>query len=170
VRREIVGEGDVAVGTLAQILAVDPHFAVLIDTVELDKDGAVLVRLGQAKAFPIPADAGGKVSLGFLLVAERAFDAPIVRQVDRAPGGIGELWLLGAGRVSLEKLPPEVEGLADSRRGTRGLILGVQRGDERGPTNGLSKKAAAGESVRIQVSLLYSTAPSRSRLGSEPRP
>src|ERR1019366_2527305 len=54
VRREIVREGDVAVGALAQILAVDPHFAVLIDAVEFDDDGAVLVGLGHAEAFAIP--------------------------------------------------------------------------------------------------------------------
>ena len=115
VRREIVGEGDVAIGALAQILAVDPHFAVLIDAVELDDDRAVLGRLGQAEAFAIPADARGKASLGFLLFVEGAFDTPIVREVEGAPRGVGELGLLGAGRVSLEELPAEVEAFPDSR-------------------------------------------------------
>src|ERR1019366_6196250 len=84
-RREIVREGDVAVGALAQILAVDPHFAVLIDAVELDDDDAVLVGLRHAEALAIPGDAGGKAPLGFLLLAIGTLDAPIVGEVDRAP-------------------------------------------------------------------------------------
>jgi hypothetical protein len=138
-RREIVGESDVAIGTLAQVLAVDPHFAVLIDAVELDDDGAVLVGIGHAEALAIPGDARGQASLGFFLLAEGAFDAPIVGQIDRAPWGVGELGLLGAGRVSLEELPAEIKGLADSRRGVRGLTLGVQRRDERCSADRLAK-------------------------------
>src|ERR1019366_7378688 len=153
-RREIVREGDEAVGALAQILAVDPHFAVLIDAVELDDDDAVVVGLGHAEALAIPADAGRKAPLGFLLLAVGALDAPIVGQVDGAPGGIGELGLLGAGRVSLEELPTEVKGLADSRCGAGGLILGVQCGDKRRAGDRLAKQAAAGESWWIHGPLL----------------
>src|SRR5664280_839263 len=106
-----------------RVLTVDPHLAVLIDAVELDDDGAVCVGLGHAEALAIPADAGGKASLSFLLLAVGTLDAPIVREVDSAPGGVGELGLLGAGRISFEEPPAEVKGLADSWRGTRGLIL-----------------------------------------------
>src|ERR1035438_428368 len=110
-------------------LAIDPHFAVLIDAVELDDDGAVCVGVGHAEALAIPADAGGKTSLGFLLLAVGTLDAPIVGEVDSAPGVVGELGLLGAGRISLEEFPAEIKGLADSRRGAGGLALGVQCGN-----------------------------------------
>ena len=117
VRRQVVGKRNVAVGTLAEILAVDPHLAVLVDAAELDGDHPAAVRFGQREALAVPADAGRQARLGRFFLAERPFDAPIVREVHASPGRVREIRLLRAGGVALEEFPAEVEALPDSRRG-----------------------------------------------------
>ena len=72
---------------------------------------------GSAETLPIPADARRQARLGRFLLAERPFDAPVVREVHASPGRVREIRLLRAGRVALEEFPAEVEALPDSRRG-----------------------------------------------------
>src|SRR5580704_8056714 len=111
-RRHIVGEADIPERPLTEVMSVDPDFAVLVDSIEFYGDLAVLIRRRDAEAFPIPADAGRRVGAGAaagLVLREWAFDAPVVRQVEAAPGCVGESGLLRARRIALEELPPKVE-------------------------------------------------------------
>ena len=124
-------EGDIAEGALAEVLAIDPDFAVLVDAIEFDGDLAVLVDGGEAEVFAVPAHAGGGVAAGpaaGLGLGEGAFDAPIVGEIESAPGAVGEGGLVGAGGVGLEEFPVEVEGVADAG-GLRRLGGGVERGE-----------------------------------------
>ena len=82
-----------------------------------------------------------------LVLGEGAFDAPIVRQIEAAPGGVGESRLLRALRVAPEKLPAEVEGFADARGAFRRLGLGIERENQRRGAQGAAQQAAAGDGV-----------------------
>ena len=135
------------IGPLAEVVAVDPDLAVLVDAVELDRDLAVLVRRRDAKVLAVPADAGGRIAAGAaagLVLGERPLDAPVVRQVEAAPVGVGEGRLLGAGRIALEELPAEVESVANARR--RGGDLGreLASGGEPRPARRLPGRGPAG--------------------------
>ena len=57
--------------------------------------------------FAIPGDAeeGQAAIVRIVLAIEGTFDGPIVRQVERAPGGVVEGGLLGAGGFALEEAP-----------------------------------------------------------------
>ena len=116
-RAEIVGEADVPVGPLAEVLAVDPHLAELINAVELDGDPAAVVGLRYVEALPVPADARGQIaalpSCGRVL-AHGPLDAEVMRQVHVLPTGVRESRLRGALRVALEELPAEVKGIPDA--------------------------------------------------------
>src|ERR1035441_9112438 len=131
VRREVVGKRNVPVGTPAEILAVDPHLAVLVDAAEFDDHRPAAVRFGQPEALAIPADARRQARLGRFFLAERPFDAPVVREVHASPGRIREIRLLRAGRVALEELPAEVEALSGARSGVLAAWLRLGRRGQR---------------------------------------
>ena len=119
---EIITEADEAVGSASEELAVDPDLAVHINPVELDDDllaGGVRKR----ETFPIPADAVREkavIAVALRRRRERAFDAPVVRQVEGAPVGVIELGLLGRRLVAQMEAPACVEG-NDFPRAGRGL-------------------------------------------------
>ena len=56
-------------------------------------------------AIPGDAEEGEAAIVRIELAVERTFDRPIVRQVERAPGGIAESGLLRARRFALEEAP-----------------------------------------------------------------
>ena len=80
----------------------------------------------------VPADAGGEEAVagtaGVVLV-DGAFDAPVVRQVQSTPGGIGEGGLIGPGGVATAEEPIAVELLVAARHNLAGGKL--NRGDQR---------------------------------------
>jgi hypothetical protein len=120
VRGEVVPEADVSERPLAEVLAVDPHLAVLIDAVKFNQDLSALVAVGQAESFSVPADARGQVaplSPGRLLLAVWPLDAPVVREVQASPACIREARVLRARGVALVEFPIEVEARPDSGRG-----------------------------------------------------
>src|SRR5208337_3177902 len=87
-QREIVDETYIAVGTHSQRMAVDPHFAALINTIEQNKyllsgcDGR------QRKLLAIPSDAHRQIRTCLAprdIFAKGTFDAPVVRQADLVP-------------------------------------------------------------------------------------
>src|SRR6185312_4690342 len=97
---KFVTKADVTVGTMAEVKAVDPDIAVGHHAVELHGHAVVGSAGREGEMLSIPADAAGKVSAraaGFVGPGKRAFDAPIVRDVQFAPGGIVELILLRVG-------------------------------------------------------------------------
>ena len=56
-------------------------------------------------AIPGDAEKGEAAIVRIELAIERTFDRPIVRQVERTPGGIAESGLLRAGRFAFEEAP-----------------------------------------------------------------
>ena len=110
---EFVAKADVAVRPLAQVEAVDPHVAVGHDAVEFDEHALVGVGRRQREMLAIPADAAGQErarAAGGILFVERAFDAPVVRHVDGAPGAVVEVGLFRAGGVGFQEAPAGIEG------------------------------------------------------------
>src|SRR5439155_27193209 len=90
---QLVAARAIPVRAFPQILAVDPHFAVAIHAVEFDEDDLAAVHRGHGERLAIPPDAARQRTArhaGVVLLAELAFDTPIVRQVERAPAGIRE--------------------------------------------------------------------------------
>src|SRR5450756_1495968 len=99
---QIVIETDVAERAVTEVEAVDPHVAILHHAIEPDGYGLARVRLGQGEMLAIPAEATGQERTstdGFVRIGEGAFDAPVVREVELAPVGVGEGGLLRAGGV-----------------------------------------------------------------------
>jgi len=134
VRGKVVGETDVPERPLPQELAVDPDFAVLVGAIDLDGHLPVFIRRGQAEMLPVPPDSRGREATGAsarLGWDEGALDAPIVRQVETAPSGIGETRLLGARCVAFVELPAEVKRVADARRRRGSLASQLAGGVER---------------------------------------
>jgi len=73
---------------------------------------------------------------------EWPFDAPVVGQIEAAPIRVGETGRLRASRVALEKFPSEVERVADARRCTNGLGVGLAGGIQRRYHGRCSQRAA----------------------------
>ena len=80
VRRQIVFEGGVAVGTVAQMPAVDPDVAVAVYAIEIDKDLAAAFRTGELKCLPVPTDPARQIARAAGIGrGVRAFNRPIMR-------------------------------------------------------------------------------------------
>jgi hypothetical protein len=138
--REVVAEADEAVGPATEELPVDPDLAVHVDAVELHDD-LLPGHGGEREALPVPADPVVEVAARGLALGrrvERPLDAPVVGQVERAPGGVVEAGP-PRGRVVPElEAPAAVEGdhLARACRGRRPEAGGGEReqdaeGDEK---------------------------------------
>src|ERR1017187_5496680 len=86
-----------------------------------------------------------------LILGEGSFDAPVVRQVQAAPVGVRERRLLGAGSIALEKLPAEVESVADPDGWFRSLgnqlAGGVERRNQGRRSHRPADQAAAGHRI-----------------------
>src|SRR6266699_1588381 len=125
-RRQLVAERAIAIRPLAEVLAVDPDLAVAIHAIELDEHDLTGVAGGKCERLPIPGDAAGECATGHargVLLAERSLDAPVVGQIQPAPGGVGEPRLLRARHVAEMKAPPTIE--------TLGFALRQQHQEER---------------------------------------
>ena len=86
---QVVKEAHVAVGTVAQVKAVDPYVAVGHHAVEGNIDVTVGVSGGQQKALAIPGDSGGEEASGRaaeVFLVNRAGDAPVMGHGDASPG------------------------------------------------------------------------------------
>ncbi len=110
--RQVVLEGDIAIGPLTQGMAVDPHLTALIDAVELDGDALATSTPRQGHDLAIPADTGRRIAAGTTgrgMFVQRQAKAPVVRQMHAAPSGRGKARVLGARRVSRIERPAVVE-------------------------------------------------------------
>ena len=119
---QVIGEAGVAVGPGPQLVAVDPDGAVHIDAVEFDGVQLVLVVSGHTEGLAIPAGTRGEIAHrtaagGGLDGVE--LDAPVVGQVEAAPGPVVEADGLGAGLLAELEAPARVEvrDLPGLRRG-----------------------------------------------------
>src|ERR1019366_6845463 len=111
-RAEIVRKGDEAVGSRAEVLAVDPYIAALVHAVELQQDAAPGVAAWKTKGFAVPSDTRGQVAAqaaaGFAFT-EGLGDAPIMRQVECCPIAAGVGRRFGAGDIAAGKAPAVVK-------------------------------------------------------------
>lgn len=71
----------------AGFMAVDPYFGMCHGTVEIQIGPLSLLGGGEPELLAVPADAtpGQFAGQTVEILAERAFDAPVVRKVQRAP-------------------------------------------------------------------------------------
>ena len=89
-RREIHAERRIAVGPGREFVAVDPDLGVGHCAIEIEEHLFAFVLGWEREGLFIPAD-GFPWQLGGVspqILAERAFDAPVVRQVELAPSGV----------------------------------------------------------------------------------
>ena len=129
IRGEVTGEAGEAKGPGADELAVDPDLRVVIHAVEFDGHVPAGLRRIKLEVFAIPGDAaGGEAVAAAVLRAERPLDAPIVRDAERPPLGVGKHGHHGGGEVAPAEEPMGVKILRDAGRG--GREAGGQEGAE----------------------------------------
>src|SRR5436305_12718496 len=84
IRRQLVFESAVAVGTFSKIVSVDPDFAVAVDAIEFNEGQLPFRSCGNRKRLAIPTDTARQRSTPRtcrILLIEFAFDTPVVRQI-----------------------------------------------------------------------------------------
>ena len=138
-RRQVIGKRRVAIGVIAQVLAVQPGVTVHVHAIKYDLEVAAGAQSGCREPFAIPARSSHEpacIPLTFAQVpvegtgAERhhraapdrsltagfrkrreIFDAPIMRQIDPAPGSVIKRGEFGAGSITAEEAPAAVKRL-----------------------------------------------------------
>jgi len=110
--RQVVDEGDVAIGPQAQGMTVDPDFAALIDAVELDGDALSAPAAREGDRLAIPADTGDRVAAG--PAAGRGLiqwqpKAPVMRQGNRRPVANRKGRILRARMITQTEAPAVIE-------------------------------------------------------------
>src|ERR1041384_928334 len=111
-RGQLIRERDVAVGTLTEILPINPNLAVAIHAIKLDKDQLSFRshRNSERLAIPTqPARQGAATSPRRRVFTKFAFDAPIVRQIELAPLLIVQPRVLSISDVTEMKPPTLIE-------------------------------------------------------------
>lgn len=111
-RCELIAETDVAIGSTAEMDAVDPNITVSHHAVKFDEHATLRLAFGKSEVLPIPAHPGGQVATRracWILLIERSLDTPIVRYIELPPVAIFESRLLGAGGVTQTKSPIRIE-------------------------------------------------------------
>lgn len=92
IARQIELEADVAVGSLADELIVEPYFRVVIDAVELNGHDFALVRGLKLEVLSMPADAARGVTVAAAVTrAERRLVAPTMRHTHGSPARLAVL-------------------------------------------------------------------------------
>ena len=136
-RREVIEKRNIPVRTFAQPLAVDPHIAILIDAVELDRELLVFVGvgvgIGQVEALAIPANASRQIcaaKTGRLFLPKRSFDTPVVGKVQGTPIRVRKLRHLRTREIASTKLPAKVKTNATPGHNHFGLRLRVAGADD----------------------------------------
>lgn len=154
VTRQVVGEADISEWPFPQVLAVDPHLADLVHTIEFNRDVPPLVGRRNLKAFSIPVDTGGSVaarSSARLGLDKGPFDAPIVRQVEATPGCIVENRLRSARRIAFVKLSSEVERIPYANRRLGNLRCQMVGGIERQSQRSSAHRPAEQPTARYRI-------------------
>src|SRR5208337_155619 len=107
----VQGEARVAIGPLADLMAVEPDARVGHRTVELDREVAAFRVAGQHEVLAVPTRAryGQATGVGVEGAVEGSFDRPIVRQREGAPLRVGIAGALGSLGFTLEEAPVVVK-------------------------------------------------------------
>ena len=103
VRRDVVVERRITVGTYAEIMSVDEYFRIHVNPFEIEGGfGTSGVRY-EIECLAVPADAGGiipSVVTGRIGLFRTAFNAPVMGQVQRAPVVVVEVRTRGYGGIT----------------------------------------------------------------------
>ena len=109
VRRDVVVERRITVGTYAEIMSVDEYFRIHVNPFEIEGGfGTSGVRY-EIECLAVPADAGGIIPsvvtgrIGHFRTAlnfRTAFNAPVMGQVQRAPVVVVEVRTRGYGGIT----------------------------------------------------------------------
>jgi hypothetical protein len=89
-------------------MAVHPDLAVSVNPVELNVHAFVLTALVQFECLTVPTDAAGQgttAGRGGIFLGEVGLDAPVVRQVETAPGTVHKVGFKGLGRIAELEFP-----------------------------------------------------------------
>jgi len=108
VRREVENETGVSVGVHSQFAPVEINSSVLVDAVELDTHSLPSPLHRRAERLAVPPCACRKEAAArtsWIVLIGHAFNAPVVRQIDCAPGPIWQVTRFGAARVAEQKFP-----------------------------------------------------------------
>ena len=107
---DIKGEGGVAIGVAAQLLAIDIDGGVHVHTIEVDADLLVPECLIQSEGLAIPADTTGEVcTLGLHGLRVVLLNAVVMGKVHTLPAGGIKFRPLCTGRLAQIELPVVVE-------------------------------------------------------------
>src|SRR5580658_5006695 len=115
---QFIEEWNVTVGPVAQMMAVDPDVAVLVDAVEFDRNDFAAPGRRDTELLAVPTDSGWHVAAGASggrMLIDWPLDAPVMWQVKRSPIHIFEGRLFGSRCIVSDKPPSKVEALRNSR-------------------------------------------------------
>src|SRR6266566_1227185 len=110
----------------AQLHAVEPHFGIHIDAIELDDNPLALELGGKDKCLAVPSRAAGRKTTAHLadgtrvkrrIAPRQVFNAPIVRKIDLPPTRIVKRKSLSPKRTAMLKTPLGVKLGCPMRRG-----------------------------------------------------
>ena len=125
-------EGGVAVGISSQVVPVDEDLGIHVDSFEVDGSQQVVGSAVQAECLAVPAGAGGIVAAvvpgGSQGVGCR-LDAPVVGQVEGAPGAVVEVGAGSVGDIAQLEFPLFVEALFPAVIGPQALP-GAEKGKQ----------------------------------------
>ena len=88
VRRQVVLEADETIRSPTERMPVNPHLAVVVHAVEIDKDLLAVVVRSDSKMFAIPADTAGKETVVYsagMPSVFRALNTPVMWNMDVLP-------------------------------------------------------------------------------------
>ena len=118
---KVVIERGVAVGMVAEVVTVEPDIAVHVNAIEVDGDvGCACLLQGEVLAVESRAAdgvagsgsagaGGGEGTANAVGLVGEIFDAPVVREIEGAPGGIVVLWVDGGSVGCFLEFPVPVE-------------------------------------------------------------
>ena len=106
----VIGEGGVAIGAGAQVVAVAPHPGMLVHAAEGDAHSLARSFLRQEKVLAVPGGAAGQIpGAAGVVPVKRMLHRPVVGQSDLPPGAVVIAHEIRAGLVPQVKAPVQVQ-------------------------------------------------------------
>lgn len=133
--RQVIPERDITIRPISEQMTVEPHPALLVNAVEIDKEAFVTITLRNGKTLPVPSDAARKrpASGSRRMVGRKvALDTPVMRQVQFPPRRIVEI-RIGEIAVGIQGKPPigrKIRPLPDLRTVLAGKTGPRQQGKQ----------------------------------------
>ncbi len=110
---DVIGKGAVAVGALAQVIAVAPHLAVFIDAIKHHPQAFSPVAFRQPEMHPVPAGSPRQIACAAgIPLGKGLLHGPVVGHRDAAPAAVVEALVPGPGRRAAQvSLLPRASGM-----------------------------------------------------------